>query len=620
MDKTSRFPLLAAAIALSVGTTTSFAQTTDHPASSAPSMMTSAIAALPSVALRHNAAQPQKITIGERVLSDKKLMANHARATLTGEQLLSQTVQHLGAQYVKLHFSQVQWPAGAVLVVRNPDNTERYQYRADDLRQATFQAELGDNGNQQFSAMSISGDTAIVEWHWPSQTNAQLLMTATPVAVIDSYFVGKQDPTAELTTFSTCGANERRDVQCWANSHPTEFERTRPVARLLIGGSSLCTGWRVSSDNRIFTNNHCVETNSEATSTEFWFNYQNTSCGGNTRETIVKVTGASLLKTDYTLDYSLITVNNFANISQFGYFGLDVREATQGERIYIPQHGAGNPKELAIESDQDSNGLCQVNQASTSGRGSNTDIGYYCDTIGGSSGSPVLAAASNKVIALHHLGGCTNTGAKVALIWPQVANFFNDQIPDGDNQPSTHPTARFTAQCTGFTCQFDGSGSSAGNGNVTQWQWQFGDGQTGNGGQVDHLFATTGEYQVTLTVTNSQGQTASTSQSVTVSDEVDPRQLNSGEARTGLAGAKSSEQLFFIDASNGVTVNISGGSGDADLYVQKDAAPTTQIFDCRPYKSANNESCTLNSGAGRYWIMLRGYRAYSGVTLIATSN
>nr|MDC2855612.1 hypothetical protein [Ningiella sp. W23] len=38
-----------------------------------------------------------------------------------------------------------------------------------------------------------------------------------------------------------------------------------------------------------------------------------------------------------------------------------MRNAQQSERIYIPQHGSGNPKELSIESDQDTNGLCQVN-------------------------------------------------------------------------------------------------------------------------------------------------------------------------------------------------------------------------------------------------------------------
>ena len=133
---------------------------------------------------------------------------------------------------------------------------------------------------------------------------------------------------------------------------------------------------------------------------KYGFNYQRPGCNSGTPTGVIKVTGKDFLKTDYTLDYTLFTVNNFAQTQPFGYFGLDVNDATQGQRIYIPQHGAGNPKELSIESDQDSNGLCQVNEANANGRGVGTDLGYYCDTIGGSSGSPVLAADTRDVIAL----------------------------------------------------------------------------------------------------------------------------------------------------------------------------------------------------------------------------
>ena len=44
------------------------------------------------------------------------------------------------------------------------------------------------------------------------------------------------------------------------------------------------------------------------------------------------------------------------------------------------------------------------------------EIGYYCDTEGGNSGSPVLSRDTNKVIALHHYGGCLNSGARSDLI------------------------------------------------------------------------------------------------------------------------------------------------------------------------------------------------------------
>lgn len=65
-----------------------------------------------------------------------------------------------------------------------------------------------------------------------------------------------------------------------------------------------------------------------------------------------------------------------------------------------------------------------------------------------------------------------------------------------------------------------------------------------------------------------------------------------------------------------LTVSISGGTGDADLYVRQGAQPTTSSYDCRPYLTGNNESCNFtNPSAATYYISIRGYSAASGVTL-----
>ncbi|MBE0369910.1 PKD domain-containing protein [Pseudoalteromonas aurantia] len=528
-----------------------------------------------------------------------------------------QTITHPDASYIKLHFKNLDLSGGGKLVVRNLDGSERYEYTISDMKKATLDAKLGDNGTTSFSTMSVSSDAVVVEYTAGSSN-------VTPV--IDHYYYGKENGISilngtDVDTQSTCGINERKDVQCWAESHPVEFERSRPVARLVIGGRSLCTGWRVGADNRMFTNNHCVETAAELASTEVWFNYQNTSCNGSTRETVVKVTGKDFFATDYTLDYTLFSINDFAKAAPFGYFGLDVRDATQGERIYIPQHGSGNPKELSIESDQDNNNLCQVNQANANGRGTGTDLGYYCDTIGGSSGSPVLAAATNKVIALHHLGGCTNKGAKISRIWPQVSSHFNG-IPDGDNGSTDPlPTASFSADCSALNCNFDGTASTSPNGSLSQYEWQFGDNSSnGFGANTSHSFTAAGDYTVSLTVTDSSGATATTSKTVSVNDGTDPAQLQNGVAKSDLQGSNRSEEFFYFDVPAGATnikFNLYGGTGDADLYVKKDQKPTTSNWTCRPYRSGNSETCTVNEGAGRYHVMIRAYRTFSGVSLKA---
>ena len=75
----------------------------------------------------------------------------------------------------------------------------------------------------------------------------------------------------------------------------------------------------------------------------------------------------------------------------------------------------------------------------------------------------------------------------------------------------------------------------------------------------------------------------------------------------------------YTDYPAGVSsmeVSISGGSGDADLYMRYGSQPTTSAYDCRPYLGGNNETCSFNNpSAGTWHIGIRACSAYSGVTL-----
>jgi vibriolysin len=88
---------------------------------------------------------------------------------------------------------------------------------------------------------------------------------------------------------------------------------------------------------------------------------------------------------------------------------------------------------------------------------------------------------------------------------------------------------------------------------------------------------------------------------------------------SNVSGASGSSQYWQMQVPAGVaslTIATSGGTGDADLYVRQGAVPTTSTYGCRPYRSGNAETCTFSSpAAGTWYVMLRGYSAYSGVTL-----
>ena len=98
--------------------------------------------------------------------------------------------------------------------------------------------------------------------------------------------------------------------------------------------------------------------------------------------------------------------------------------------------------------------------------------------------------------------------------------------------------------------------------------------------------------------------------------------LVNGVPVTDLTGDQGSEKYFRIEVPAGQTkleIAISGGTGDADLYVRKGALPTTSEYDYRPFLFGNDETVTINDPeAGTWYIMVRGYNLYAGVTLLAS--
>lgn len=69
-----------------------------------------------------------------------------------------------------------------------------------------------------------------------------------------------------------------------------------------------------------------------------------------------------------------------------------------------------------------------------------------------------------------------------------------------------------------------------------------------------------------------------------------------------------------------ITVVLSGGTGDADLYVKFGSQTATNSYACRPYKDGNDETCTFsNPQAGTWHIGVRAYAAFSGASLVVTN-
>ncbi|RLO12144.1 hypothetical protein DYB28_013532, partial [Aphanomyces astaci] len=104
---------------------------------------------------------------------------------------------------------------------------------------------------------------------------------------------------------------------------------------------------------------------------------------------------------------------NGASLASYGYLQARASGPVLGEPIYIAQHPRGKPKRIATIGDSGAVGTIESISIPSCVA---DEVGYTLDTQGGSSGSPVLSAKDNAVVALHNCGGCQNGGVKISKV------------------------------------------------------------------------------------------------------------------------------------------------------------------------------------------------------------
>jgi subtilisin family serine protease len=119
--------------------------------------------------------------------------------------------------------------------------------------------------------------------------------------------------------------------------------------------------------------------------------------------------------------------------------------------------------------------------------------------------SALKSNASTNKISLHSLSTANGTANRLLYV-----GFIGGGGPT--NNP---PVASFTQSCTNLTCNFTDT-STDNDGSIVAHSWTFGDGGTSNSQNPSHTYAAAGTYTVSLTVTDDDAATNSTSHSVTV--------------------------------------------------------------------------------------------------------
>jgi len=173
----------------------------------------------------------------------------------------------------------------------------------------------------------------------------------------------------------------------------------RSVGRLDIltdTGIFPCTAFIVDKKH-ILTNYHCVPgilDNEQAKATridavQFVAGYIQQGVDEGTSTYTVSPTP---VEADKDLDYAILEVIGNPS-AKYGMLALSARQPRDNDPFWIIGHPMGEAQRISREK-------CKANSPSLS----NNELLHTCDTLPGNSGSPVIDASMQRVIALHHAG------------------------------------------------------------------------------------------------------------------------------------------------------------------------------------------------------------------------
>jgi hypothetical protein len=152
-----------------------------------------------------------------------------------------------------------------------------------------------------------------------------------------------------------------------------------------------------------------------------------------------------------------------------------------------------------------------------------------------------------------------------------------------------------------------------------------------------HDLAITGTGTHTL-VFSATGFASSSASGAINAGPVSISALNPGTL-SNLSGPQNSAQYYSIVIGSGIgglSLQMSGGTGDADVFLRKNSLPTRADFDCISQTGTNNESISLNASTdaassscpglnkklstGTWYLAVFGLAAYSGAGLTTSTT
>lgn len=287
-----------------------------------------------------------------------------------------------GAESLNIIFSHVSLPPKAEIYVYSPDSA---------FSHGPFtQKNIPTNG--LFATPLIEHDTIVISVHVQKKYEHELSIYLHQI----SYgFINLEHlKQGSLKNSGSCNIN----INCPEGADWQTQKRS--VCRLLINGTTLCTGVLLNNTENdgtpyVLTANHCISTENQANTTVFYFDYEYSGCSKSGEITNTKtLSGATLRATapNNRVDFALLEIHETPPENYRPYYaGWDISENIHVTSASI-HHPRGDAKKISIDTSSPSSASFYTYASQTHWRIHRWDLGT---TEAGSSGGPIFNDEKN---------------------------------------------------------------------------------------------------------------------------------------------------------------------------------------------------------------------------------
>lgn len=367
-----------------------------------------------------------------------------------GQQVAAINIQSTGAYGLRAGVLVDSLPDAALLRVYSQEHPHAIIERSGAevnalLAQNRKAGETGAAANTWWTPDVGAGDTT-VEVVLPAGTGADALRISIPV--VSHIYVNLSLPTdAELAEAAKADAAKvvdtsgacNLDASC-TNNYQTE---RNAVARMSFtrsdGRSYLCTGTLLNNTKGDFapyfiTGNHCISTQSSASSMQTAWFYRSSSCNSSVpgANAALRNAGATLLYATASTDSALLKLNEMPPVG-VTLAGWDARTAGQvGDAIYGLHHPDGNLLKYSVGSVVGFMNCTAGSGTSITCSTGDSNSGFYSvrwsqgTTEGGSSGSALFR--DGRVIGNLYGGGASCQAPNASDFYGRFDKVFSDRI------------------------------------------------------------------------------------------------------------------------------------------------------------------------------------------------